>query len=352
MSVGSLLAGLFGGPSNIAQSMPSQGSQYMASQGQDSLVPSGSVAPEDILGGLHQISQDPAHPLHKGLFGQTGLLRDVMGIIGDSYLLQNGLKEQYAPTREQEKYADAISGFNTDPQGAIRNAMGVDAKAGNELMKTYSQAQSDAANAEHNRQLVQQQRASNLSSILYAGRGSPEAYAAARVEAMKYAQANGLDPSQIPESFDQGAIDRLAMSSVPVDKQADNAENYRSHTTNEGIQRDRNEVLRQAARGQLALGTGRLGVETALGIGRLGVDAANAGTSAANVGAKVGIAGMPARKGGKGPTAGKPTPATAVHVIPGVGVVPRNSRGTDDVGHIGGKAVYGDGKGGWTTTKK
>lgn len=60
-----------------------------------------------------------AAPPRKGLFGAKGTLRDVLGLVGDAFLVQSGAKPIYMPQREQERMGDAMSGFTADPVAAM-----------------------------------------------------------------------------------------------------------------------------------------------------------------------------------------------------------------------------------------
>lgn len=55
----------------------------------------------------------------KGMFGIKGTLRDILGTIGDAFLVQGGGKAVYQPRREQEKQGDAMLGFSENPMQAI-----------------------------------------------------------------------------------------------------------------------------------------------------------------------------------------------------------------------------------------
>lgn len=50
----------------------------------------------------------------KGLFGMKGTLRDIVGLLGDAFLVQSGNKPLYQQQREREKMGDAMYGM-TDP---------------------------------------------------------------------------------------------------------------------------------------------------------------------------------------------------------------------------------------------
>lgn len=57
-------------------------------------------------------------PQRKGMFGMKGTLRDVVGLLGDAFLVQGGGKALYGPQRERERLADAMTGFTQQPQAA------------------------------------------------------------------------------------------------------------------------------------------------------------------------------------------------------------------------------------------
>lgn len=61
-------------------------------------------------------------PERKGMFGVKGTLRDVLGTIGDAFLIQGGRNPIYAPRREQEKMGDAMTGFTGEDPESVRSA--------------------------------------------------------------------------------------------------------------------------------------------------------------------------------------------------------------------------------------
>lgn len=76
----------------------------------------------------------------EGKFGVKGTLRDVLGIVGDAFLVQSGNKAVYQPRREQEQMSDAMYGFTDNPLQAIErlNAAGYGEQAA-KLQEQYSQ---------------------------------------------------------------------------------------------------------------------------------------------------------------------------------------------------------------------
>lgn len=60
---------------------------------------------------------------HKGLFGVKGTLRDVLGLLGDSYLMVNGRNPYYAPIRREELLGSEMAGRyqNNEEENFINN---------------------------------------------------------------------------------------------------------------------------------------------------------------------------------------------------------------------------------------
>lgn len=86
-------------------------------------------------------------PPRKGIFGIKGTLRDVIGALGDNYLMSKGAKPMYAPLRQRERMADALAGFTQNPTAAIERAVDVDPEAAFELFKTVGTQQAAQAKA-------------------------------------------------------------------------------------------------------------------------------------------------------------------------------------------------------------
>lgn len=68
-------------------------------------------------------ARDPIQ--HKGLFGVKGTLRDVLGLLGDSYLMVNGRNPYYAGIRRQELASDQLAGRyqNNEEENFINNPL-------------------------------------------------------------------------------------------------------------------------------------------------------------------------------------------------------------------------------------
>lgn len=74
---------------------------------------------------------------HKGMFGVKGTLRDVLGLVGDAFLIQGGNKPIYAAQREQEKLSDAMAGLTENPVAAIERVAGLNPAAAQKMYDEY-----------------------------------------------------------------------------------------------------------------------------------------------------------------------------------------------------------------------
>ena len=83
-----------------------------------------------------------------GIFGAKGTLRDILGVLGDAFIIQSGNAPMYAPRRQQERMSDAMAGFTRDPIAAAERATGVDAGFGTEFFNNVQGSQIAGQNAE------------------------------------------------------------------------------------------------------------------------------------------------------------------------------------------------------------
>lgn len=137
------------GPNAPGQRAPDTiGTEDIVANGQRQTGP---VAPQDLvprsLGNRdfieerQQAAQNGAEAAqNKGMFGTKGVLRDVLGILGDSFLVQSGNKAIYRPQRDKEDAADAMAGFTQDPLAAAERMTGVDPAAARSMFKDQQEA--------------------------------------------------------------------------------------------------------------------------------------------------------------------------------------------------------------------
>lgn len=80
-------------------------------------------------------------PQRSGYLGVKGTLRDVLGSLGDAFLVQSGGKAMYAPHRQRENVADAMAGFTANPMAAIERVAQFDPEAAQGLYEQYQMAE-------------------------------------------------------------------------------------------------------------------------------------------------------------------------------------------------------------------
>ena len=185
-------------------------------------------------------------PPHKGMFGLKGTLRDILGTVGDAFLVQGGGNPLYRQTVDQEKTSDALSGFSANPMAAIERLAQVNPDAAAKLMQTtqtdmtnqgrvgamkqhYSNMQDTAEAARY------KQGATLLSS--YLGSATPETYDKIKPILMQIKQRFGLgDEFQIPDKFDPNYSKTMQMGGMPAQQQV--YSDYRDKSLDHRIQHD------------------------------------------------------------------------------------------------------------------
>lgn len=78
-------------------------------------IPSPAPVQEESIPEIVAEGRDPIE--HKGLFGVKGTLRNILGLLGDSYLMANGRDPYYSNIRRQELASDQLAGRYQDNEG-------------------------------------------------------------------------------------------------------------------------------------------------------------------------------------------------------------------------------------------
>lgn len=135
-----------------------------------------------------------------GLFGIKGTLRDVLGAVGDHYLINKGAKPIYAPKREQELLSDALAGFTQNPQAAIERAAGVNPEAAYKLFETVGEQRAKGATQQglsDDRTYKRRQDFGNYAARLLSGAKTPEQQAYVMEVLGRRARESGIDLADI-----------------------------------------------------------------------------------------------------------------------------------------------------------
>jgi hypothetical protein len=119
-------------------------------------------------------ARDPG-PSH-GIWGllpsnmQHGTLRNVLGSIGDAFLLGSGKQAQYTPVLQQRQIGNAMAGYQTNPQSAIERIAATGAPGSDKMAQSLEESQQNLqmrkAIAEQNNQYRNSQIQSRNDSII------------------------------------------------------------------------------------------------------------------------------------------------------------------------------------------
>ncbi len=152
---------------------------------------------------------------------QHGTLRNILGAIGDAFLVQSGHDPTYGPRMQRQKESNAMAGYTNNPRAAIENLFGTatpnSMEGGLNLLKEYqgdlrareaNQASADQhadaqASLNQNRQALADDRKSAALARTYplvhgmltaaAQSGNQTVYAQAVQRAKQFAEQQGLD---------------------------------------------------------------------------------------------------------------------------------------------------------------
>lgn len=200
--------------------------------------------------------------------GFAGVARDILGTLGDFLLTRLHMPAMYAPAQKNRQLSEAQIGIDSDPAAAIRRVTEVDPVFGAKLRDQYidngrlaaTQASTAEARAQRieNINAVKNDRTRNRVGAMLDSMGQWDPtkrttdYPLMRSQALKYAQANGLDLStELPESYDPTILDSFIDGAVPAGTQraqrlsaARAAVAERQGDARIGVAKDRNDISR------------------------------------------------------------------------------------------------------------
>lgn len=225
----------------------------------------------------------------QGMFGTKGVLRDILGTLGDAFLVQSGNKAVYQPQRQQEKMGSAMLEFSKDPmaaaerlaaQGFPEQAQAMMEYAGNQqLKKAQTQSLADTRDSQiASRKEKLTNDLANYAARMFANADTPEKLQIAKDAVQNRMLRAGVDPIDV---FGPEGLNAITLESAPVFGRGDMTVNQQEN---------------------LELGRGRLNVSE----GQLKVAERNAASSETRAAASMINARKP-RSGGRAP---QPTAAS------------------------------------------
>lgn len=195
-------------------------------------VPSGAPAApmaEEPQGGVGEdIIASSRLPLeHKGMFGIKGTPRNILGVLGDAFLVQAGKDPLYMNTRRNERYADAMLNFNEDPIAATIQARAIDPKRANEDYDTYVDNLREAGKArgeaeKRGRDIRKadydfEQDVLDRGARLFQGKVNAENYPQFKKLYEEFVSSRGVTPRKLPDVYNADEVQNLLSTAVSVE---------------------------------------------------------------------------------------------------------------------------------------
>lgn len=165
-----------------------------------------------------------------GYFGTKGTLRNILGAVSDAFLVQGGADARYAPLREREKMADAMTGYTQNPQAAAERMAyqgfpQESSKVWNDSqVNRINQGNLDARTTEGARKLTEDndQRYKQYGTIFsqYAGSADATTYPKVREILKTLKQRGGLGEEFIvPDEYDPQLMKTYQFGGMPATNQ-------------------------------------------------------------------------------------------------------------------------------------
>lgn len=217
------------GASNPAQSLPPAAMPFPPAvpQGNPGLQPTqaGPQPPQALPGapteGPEVAVSASTLPVHKGMFGVKGTLRDIIGALGDGILISNGQNPIYSARRKLENEQDALQDFETAPDLSARRMMQVDPDKGYAMMSDMekrSVAKETAQAAAKSARLTAQSKGFGILGGL-AGTLNKNNYKQQMGIIRRVADDYGIELPDSPAEYDEEYAKNLSMMGVERYKQ-------------------------------------------------------------------------------------------------------------------------------------
>ncbi len=217
----------------IPQEAPTEDIVVNARQKQ-AAPPPDDVAPPSLGNAANLIEAQSAAanvPQRKGMFGTKGTLRDILGLVGDAFLVQSGNKQVYAPKRAQERMSDALSGFTQNPLAAIERLANENPDAAAELLQHYQVNQAKMAANQQSAAEASDKNYQNYGRLFsqYMGSASPETYGRLAPLLKTLKTRGGLgDEYEVPDVYDENLARSYQYGGMPANQQIGSEQRDRS----------------------------------------------------------------------------------------------------------------------------
>lgn len=249
------IAGALGDPMTLAklaqQSAPSQMQQAQPQQAPAPLTDAGAPPPGHVVSPADATQEEPEivvenepYPKSKyrngivqgGTFRLGGLGGNILGALGDAFLMQAGQNPVYRQRLQQARISEAMESFQQDPERAIDMLMQIDPEAAAKLAQQQVENrradrgldQTDTELGIRGRTADSQIRTNDMQwregindrAMAMLGKANAQTYPALRRQVINYYKSYGMEPPfELPETFDEAAVTALRLGRVPVGTQ-------------------------------------------------------------------------------------------------------------------------------------
>lgn len=202
------------------------------------------VSPTDVMGASPLGSEANPDQATVTADGWRPRKPTLLGTIADAFLMSRGMKPAYAINRDARNVNEALSGYVSDPDKAMRRLMKIRGYEDDAIKMIEKKRDDDRASGILERQnkaldLRNEQMMFEFAANMM-NAATPETWKPMRDLALKRAGARGIDLSPyIPETYDGMVADVTADSAVKVKDQRTLDERRENNTERRAIQRDR-----------------------------------------------------------------------------------------------------------------
>jgi hypothetical protein len=162
---------------------------------------------------------------HQGMFGVKGTLRDILGGLGDAFLLQAGGNPMYRQIRQQERLGDVMSSMGDNPLDTISKIGAIDPALGQKYYDEYSQSQDRKATiaAAQQEESFKQEGVFRERVAALVRNANPQTYGPIVANMKERAKTLGLESvlEDLPDTYDQGAVADWTLGSISPKDQID-----------------------------------------------------------------------------------------------------------------------------------
>lgn len=168
----------------------------------------------------------PSAPAREGLirgktFGAGSTLGNIIGTLGDAFLVGQGRRPIYQDRLARKNEADALNGFTDDPLGAIKRLAQVSPDKATALYDRYMDNERLARSEKRLEDQVDfaQREKAHTRSVGMLGAANEKTYGPLKARVDSYRAQHGLPPLELPDTYDPDAIKMARYSAIDPDDQ-------------------------------------------------------------------------------------------------------------------------------------